>query len=186
MVDSAARVNVYDTFIQGAKRGFWTVVRLMPTLIGLMAAVGILRASGFLEFISEIIGNVTEQIGFPGALVPLTIVKMFSSSAATGLLLDHEKSPSRRTGELDNRGSHYYLAKYWAEALAAQDDDAELKSTFTPLAKALAENEEKIVAELAEVQGKHADIGGYYAIDPEKTKAVMRPSATLNQLLETI
>ena len=77
-----AGVNVYDTFIQGAKRGFWTVVRLMPTLIGLMAAVGIL------EFISEIIGNVTEQIGFPGALVPLTIVKMFSSSAATGLLLD--------------------------------------------------------------------------------------------------
>ena len=77
-----AGVNVYDTFIQGAKRGFWTVVRLMPTLIGLMAAVGILRASGFLEFISEIIGNVTEQIGFPGAL------KMFSSSAATGLLLD--------------------------------------------------------------------------------------------------
>ena len=75
-----AGVNVYDTFIQGAKRGFWTVVRLMPTLIGLMA--------GFLEFISEIIGNVTEQIGFPGALVPLTIVKMFSSSAATGLLLD--------------------------------------------------------------------------------------------------
>lgn len=83
-----AGVNVYDTFIQGAKRGFWTVVRLMPTLIGLMAAVGILRASGFLEFISEIIENVTEQIGFPGALVPLTIVKMFSSSAATGLLLD--------------------------------------------------------------------------------------------------
>lgn len=83
-----AGVNVYDTFIQGAKRGFWTVVRLMPTLIGLMAAVGILRASGFLEFISEIIGNATEQIGFPGALVPLTIVKMFSSSAATGLLLD--------------------------------------------------------------------------------------------------
>lgn len=83
-----AGVNVYDTFIQGAKRGFWTVVRLMPTLIGLMAAVGILRASGFLEFISEIIRNVTEQIGFPGALVPLTIVKMFSSSAATGLLLD--------------------------------------------------------------------------------------------------
>lgn len=83
-----AGVNVYDTFIQGAKRGFWTVVRLMPTLIGLMAAVGILRASGFLEFISEIIENVPEQIGFPGALVPLTIVKMFSSSAATGLLLD--------------------------------------------------------------------------------------------------
>ena len=83
-----AGVNVYDTFIRGAKRGFGTVVRLMPTLIGLMAAVGILRASGFLEFISKIIGNMTEQIGFPGALVPLTVVKMFSSSAATGLLLD--------------------------------------------------------------------------------------------------
>lgn len=83
-----AGVNVYDAFIQGAKRGFGTVVRLMPTLIGLMAAVGILRVSGFLEFISEIIGNLTEQIGFSGALVPLTIVKMFSSSAATGLLLD--------------------------------------------------------------------------------------------------
>ena len=79
-----AGVNVYDAFIQGAKRGFGTVVRLMPTLIGLMAAVGILRVSGFLEFISEIIGNLTEQIGFPGALGPLTIVKMFSSSAATG------------------------------------------------------------------------------------------------------
>ena len=105
---------------------------------------------------------------------------------ATGQLLDNDKSPSRRTGELDNRGSHYYLAKYWAEALAVQDEDAELKATFAPLAKALADNEDKIVAELAEVQGKHADIGGYYAIDPEKTKAVMRPSATLNQLLETI
>ncbi|MEC8885560.1 MAG: NADP-dependent isocitrate dehydrogenase [Pseudomonadota bacterium] len=105
---------------------------------------------------------------------------------ATGLLLDHEKSPSRRTGELDNRGSHYYLAKYWAEALAAQDDDAELKSTFTPLAKALAENEEKIVAELTEVQGKNTDIGGYYAIDPEKVKAIMRPSETFNKTLETI
>ena len=105
---------------------------------------------------------------------------------ATGLLLDHEKSPSRRTGELDNRGSHYYLAKYWAEALAAQDDDAELKSKFTPLAKALAENEEKIVAELTEVQGKNTDIGGYYAIDPEKVKAIMRPSETFNKTLETI
>ena len=105
---------------------------------------------------------------------------------ARGLLLDHEKSPSRRTGELDNRGSHYYLAKYWAEALAAQDDDAELKSKFTPLAKALAENEEKIVAELTEVQGKNTDIGGYYAIDPEKVKAIMRPSETFNKTLETI
>src|SRR5690606_1018324 len=99
---------------------------------------------------------------------------------ATGKLLDNDKSPSRRTGEIDNRGSHFYLAKYWAEALAQQDENAELKAKFAPLAKALAENEDKIVAELASVQGKAADIGGYYALDQEKVNAVMRPSATLN------
>ena len=82
------KVNVYETFIKGAKSGFFTVVRIMPTLIGLMAAVGILRASGFLDFISGLLENFTGRIGFPGELVPLTIVKMFSSSAATGLLLD--------------------------------------------------------------------------------------------------
>ena len=81
-------VNVYDTFIKGAKSGFFTVIKIMPTLVGLMVAVGILRASGFLDFISEIIGNFTGSLGFPGELVPLTVVKMFSSSAATGLLLD--------------------------------------------------------------------------------------------------
>ena len=81
----SAKVNVYETFIKGAKSGFFTVVRIMPTLIGLMAAVGILRASGFLSGLLE---NFTGRIGFPGELVPLTIVKMFSSSAATGLLLD--------------------------------------------------------------------------------------------------
>lgn len=82
------KVNVYDTFVKGAKSGFFTVIKIMPTLIGLMVAVGILRASGFLGFMSGIIGKVTEYIGFPGELVPLTVVKMFSSSAATGLLLD--------------------------------------------------------------------------------------------------
>ena len=81
-------VNVYDTFITGARSGFLTVVRLMPTLIGLMAAVGILRASGFLDFLASLIGTFSSQVGFPGELVPLTVVKMFSSSAATGLLLD--------------------------------------------------------------------------------------------------
>jgi len=81
-------VNVYDTFIKGAKCGFFTVIKIMPTLVGLMVAVGILRASGFLDFISKIIGNFTGAVGFPGELVPLTVVKMFSSSAATGLLLD--------------------------------------------------------------------------------------------------
>lgn len=82
------KVKVYDEFVQGAKKGFSTVFKIMPTLIGLMVAVGILRASGFLEFISNILGNITKMIGFPSQLVPLTVVKMFSSSAATGLLLD--------------------------------------------------------------------------------------------------
>ena len=105
---------------------------------------------------------------------------------ATGQLLDNGKSPSRRTGELDNRGSHFYLAKFWAEALTAQDEDVELKAKFAPLAKALAENEDKIIAELAQVQGQAADIGGYYAVDTAKVNAVMRPSSTLNATLETI
>ena len=105
---------------------------------------------------------------------------------ATGILLDNDKSPSRRTGELDNRGSHFYLAKFWAEELATQDEDAELKAKFAPLAKALAENEDKIVAELAEVQGKAVDIGGYFALDQEKVNAVMRPSATFNAALASI
>lgn len=81
-------VEVYHIFIQGAENGFRTVVGILPTLIGLMTAVGILRASGCLEFLSEILGIFTEQIGFPGELVPISIVKMFSSSAATGLLVD--------------------------------------------------------------------------------------------------
>ena len=102
---------------------------------------------------------------------------------ATEQLLDNDKSPSRRTGELDNRGSHFYLALYWAKALTAQDEDAELKAHFAPLAKALADNEQTIVQELNEVQGKAVDIGGYYRADPEKTKAAMRPSKTFNEVL---
>jgi len=105
---------------------------------------------------------------------------------ATGRLLDNGKSPSRRTGELDNRGSHYYLALYWAEELANQDTDAELQAYFAPLAKTLADNEEKIVDELNSVQGQRVDIGGYYKADAEKTKAVMRPSATLNTVLASV
>lgn len=81
-------VNVYDEFIKGARNGFLTVIKIMPTLIGLMVAVGILRASGFLEFLGKILGRFTSYIGFPGELVPLAIVRMFSSSAATGLVLD--------------------------------------------------------------------------------------------------
>ena len=82
------RINVYDEFIKGAKKGFGTVIKIMPTLIGLMVSGGVLRASGFLELLANIIGKVTVYVGFPAELVPLTIVKMFSSSAATGLLLD--------------------------------------------------------------------------------------------------
>ncbi|MEX5747322.1 NADP-dependent isocitrate dehydrogenase [Massilia sp. X63] len=105
--------------------------------------------------------------------------------AATGRLLDNRKGPSPKTGELDNRGSQFYLSMYWAQELAAQTEDAELAAKFAPLAKQLAENEAKIVAELLEVQGKPVDIGGYYKADEAKVKAVMRPSATFNAALES-
>ncbi|MFN8225644.1 MAG: NADP-dependent isocitrate dehydrogenase [Mycobacterium sp.] len=103
--------------------------------------------------------------------------------AAVGKLLDNNKSPSRKTGELDNRGSQFYLALYWAQALAEQSDDKELAEHFAPLARTLADNEDVIVKELAAAQGNPADIGGYYEPDPEKTSAVMRPSKTLNDAL---
>ena len=103
---------------------------------------------------------------------------------ATGKLLDNKKGPSTRTGELDNRGSHFYLALYWAEALAGQSEDPELRAHFAPLAKALAVSEAQIVAELKAVQGQPADIGGYYLLDAEKAEAVMRPSATFNAALK--
>ncbi len=105
--------------------------------------------------------------------------------AATGKLLDNRKSPSPKTGELDNRGSQFYLSMYWAQELAAQTEDADLAARFAPLAKQLTENEAKIVQELLEVQGKPADIGGYYKADDAKVKAVMRPSATFNQAIES-
>ncbi|WIV44684.1 NADP-dependent isocitrate dehydrogenase [Glutamicibacter nicotianae] len=106
--------------------------------------------------------------------------------AATGTFLLEDKSPKRKVGELDNRGSHFYLAKFWAEELAKQDKDAELASAFAEVAKVLDENEQTIVAELAEVQGKAVDIAGYYRPDEAKTSAVMRPSATLNKALELL
>jgi isocitrate dehydrogenase len=104
--------------------------------------------------------------------------------AATGKLLDNRKSPSPKTGELDNRGSQFYLTLYWTQELAAQKEDAQLAAYFAPLAKTLADNEQKIVAELLEVQGKPVDIGGYFKPDDAKVKAVMRPSATFNKALE--
>ncbi len=104
--------------------------------------------------------------------------------AATGKLLDNTKNPSPKTGQLDNRGSSFYLAMYWAQELAAQSEDKELAARFAGLAKSLTENEAAIVAELSAVQGKPADIGGYYRPDPAKLEAVMRPSKTLNAILE--
>ena len=102
---------------------------------------------------------------------------------ATGKLLENNKNPSPKTGQLDNRGSQFYLGLYWAQALAAQTDDAELAAHFAPLAKQLADNEQAIVAELLAVQGKPVDIGGYYQPDVAKLDAAMRPSSTLNALL---
>lgn len=106
--------------------------------------------------------------------------------AATGTFLLEDKSPKRKVGELDNRGSHFYLAKFWAEELSKQDKDAALAQAFSAVAKALDENEEAIVSELAQVQGKAVDIAGYYRPDEAKTAAIMRPSATLNKALELL
>ena len=105
---------------------------------------------------------------------------------ATGKFLDTNKSPSRKVGGIDNRGSHFYLTLYWAQALAAQSDDAALQARFAPLAKTLTENEETIVAELNAVQGKPVDIGGYYAPNAELTAKVMRPSQTLNSAIAAL
>jgi isocitrate dehydrogenase len=106
--------------------------------------------------------------------------------AATGKFLENDKSPGRKLGTLDNRGSHFYLALYWAQALAAQDEDGGLKKIFAPLAAELACNEQKIVGELAAVQGHPADIGGYYRPDDDKASAAMRPSATFNRILSAL
>jgi isocitrate dehydrogenase len=104
--------------------------------------------------------------------------------AAIGKLLENDKGPSRKTGELDNRGSQFYLALYWAQELAGQTEDQELADHFAALAKALADNEEAIVGEFAEVQGNPVDVGGYYYPDREKTSSVMRPSKTFNSTLD--
>ncbi len=106
-----------------------------------------------------------------------------AAEAATQGILDFNRSPSRKVGEPDNRDSHYWFARYWAEALAAQSDDAELAAHFAPIAKALAESETAILAELAAAQGGAADLGGYYNTDPAKAAKVMRPSPTLNAII---
>ena len=106
--------------------------------------------------------------------------------AATGQLLENGKSPARRLGQIDNRGSHFYLALYWAQELAAQTDDGDLAARFAPIAAELSANEQTIVDELLGVQGEPADIGGYYFPDPAKATAVMRPSQTFNAAIDAI
>lgn len=130
-----------------------------------------LALAASLEHLSTVTGNAKAQV-LADAL-----------DKATGDFLDNNKSPSRRVGELDNRGSHYYLATYWAQALASQSDDAELAAEFAPIAQALVAQEEKIVAELNDAQGVAGDLGGYYAPVFEKASALMRPSETLNAII---
>jgi isocitrate dehydrogenase len=127
-----------------------------------------------LEMLAEKTGNAKAKV-LAGAL-----------DRATGTLLEENKSPSRRAGELDNRGSHFYLALYWARELAAQTEDADLAAAFAPLADALGRDEETILAELNGVQGEPVDIGGYYRPDLERMATVMRPSDTLNRALEEL
>ncbi|MCF5095282.1 NADP-dependent isocitrate dehydrogenase [Pseudomonas gessardii] len=117
---------------------------------------------------------------------PKALVLSKTLDQATGQFLDNNKSPSRKVGNIDNRGSHFYLALYWAQALAAQTEDTALQGQFAQLAKTLAENEATIVAELNAVQGKPVDIGGYYAPNPELTSKAMRPSATLNAAIAAL
>ncbi|KVV02536.1 MULTISPECIES: NADP-dependent isocitrate dehydrogenase [Pseudomonas] len=117
---------------------------------------------------------------------PKALVLAKTLDQATGQFLDNNKSPSRKVGNIDNRGSHFYLALYWAQALAAQTEDKELQAQFAPVAKAMTENEATIVAELNAVQGKPVDIGGYYHADADKVSKVMRPSATLNAIIAAV
>ena len=117
---------------------------------------------------------------------PKVLVLAKTLDQATGQFLDNNKSPSRKVGNIDNRGSHFYLALYWAQALAAQTEDKELQAQFAPVAKAMTENEATIVAELNAVQGKPVDIGGYYHADADKVSKVMRPSATLNAIIAAV
>jgi isocitrate dehydrogenase len=105
---------------------------------------------------------------------------------ANGKILEYDKSPQRKVGELDNRGSHFYLAMYWARALAAQREDSDLREIFGPVAEELERNEKQIVAELNGVQGRPIDIGGYYHPDPKLTAKAMRPSATLNAVVQAV
>ena len=133
-----------------------------------------LALAASLEHLSQVTGNKKAQ------------VLASTLDAATAKFLDNDKSPSRKVGGIDNRGSHFYLAMYWAQALAEQNDDAELKNRFSKIAEAMTSQEQAIVAELNGVQGKPVSIGGYYRPDPELTSKAMRPSAILNSITSSI
>jgi isocitrate dehydrogenase len=133
-----------------------------------------LALAASLEHLSQTTGNAKAQ------------VLAETLDAATGLFLDNNKSPERNAGEIDNRGSHFYIALYWANALVNQNKDLELKASFSKIAQELTENEDKIMSELNTSQGVHMDLGGYYHPDKTKLNAAMRPSKTLNNLLTLI
>lgn len=144
---------------------------------------GHLRWDSLGEFLA-----LAESLDHFGTVTNNPKAKVFAKTLdqANGLFLDNDKSPGRAAGELDNRGSHFYLALYWAQSLAAQTDDLELQARFAPLAKSLTENESKIVAELKAASGKPVDLGGYYRLNPELAGKALRPSATFNTALEIV
>jgi isocitrate dehydrogenase len=144
---------------------------------------GYLRWDSLGEF--SALGACLEQLGSSTGNAHAAVLAE-TLDKAIGKFLDENKSPARKVGEIDNRGSHFYLALYWAQALAAQDKDAALKARFTPVAAALAENEAKINAELVGAQGKPVDLGGYYQPDPAKAEKAMRPSPTLNAIVDDL
>jgi isocitrate dehydrogenase len=127
-----------------------------------------------LEHLANFTGNVRAQ------------VLADTLDAATGMFLENDKSPGRALGTIDNRGSHFYLALYWAQELAGQQADPELAAAFVPVAEALTANEQAIVGELIAVQGSPVDVGGYYRPDEQLVIAVMRPSKTLNDIIDAL
>mgnify|MGYP001336918879 CR=1 FL=1 len=154
-----------------------------PKHVQQMEAEGHLRWDSLGEFLA--LGASLEHLANSFENQPAQILAD-TLNEAIGQFLERNKSPSREVNELDNRGSHYYLAMYWAEAVAAQNDDPSLKDRFAALGKSLADNEDTILQELLDAQGVPVDVGGYYRPDPELASAAMRPSATLNKILASI
>jgi isocitrate dehydrogenase len=144
---------------------------------------GHLRWDSLGEFLA-----LAESLDHLGTTTNNAKAKVFAKTLdqANGAFLDNNKSPGRAAGDLDNRGSHFYLALYWAQALAGQTDDAELQAKFAPVAKLLANDEAKIVAELKGAAGKPVDLGGYYRLDNVKASQALRPSATFNAVLASL